>query len=167
MCSSDLAARNELTCRYEPVQPFLFMQLAAVAECNTVLDIGANIGAYSILSTRVPTVKTVHAFEIEEAAFAELSYNVLLNRLDDKITSHFIAASNRDGFVNFGVARPMAGNNGVVETSIHALDVYGETRQVPSAALDKLLSPVGQSIAPRSTSKATNTTSWKDARAFL
>jgi hypothetical protein len=41
----------------------------------------------------------------------------------------------------------MAGNNGVIDTSIHARGVYNETRQVPSAALDNLLSPVFQSIA--------------------
>jgi protein O-GlcNAc transferase len=75
-------SRNEMTCRYEPFQPFLFMKFAAAAECNTVFDIGANIGAYSILSTRLPTVKSVHAFEVEEMAFAELIYNVLLNRLE-------------------------------------------------------------------------------------
>ena len=140
-------SRNELTCRYEPIQPFVFRKFAAAAGCNIVLDIGANVGAYSILSAGLPTVENVHAFEVEEAAFAELRYNILLNGLENKITSHFIAASNHDGFVNFGVARPMAGNNGVIETSIHAAHVYSGTRQVPSAAVDNLLSPVLQFIA--------------------
>jgi len=141
------AGRNELTCRYEPFQPFLFVKLASTAECAIVLDIGANIGAYSILSTRAAVVESIHAFEIEEAAFAELNHNIRLNRLEEKVTSHFIAASDHDGFVSFGVAKAMAGNNGVVDTSIHSTNIYNETRQVPSSALDSIFSYANKSIA--------------------
>ena len=139
--------RNELTCRYEPLQPFLFLRLAAAAECTMVLDIGANIGVYSILSTCVSTVSAIHSFEIEKSAFAELKRNILMNRVEGKITSHFIAVSDHDGFVTFGVASPMAGNNGVIDTSIHDPDMYREERQVPSIALDNFLHESGQSVA--------------------
>ncbi|MDM0067679.1 class I SAM-dependent methyltransferase [Variovorax sp. J31P207] len=141
------AARNELTCQYEPFQPFFFLKLVALARSRIIFDVGANIGAYSILASQVPTIETIHAFEIEEAAYQQLEFNVYANRLEGRVLPHFLAVSNKDGEVVFGVARPMAGNNGVIETSFHSQDIYSEQRRVRCVALDSLLSYADEQIA--------------------
>lgn len=65
---------------YEPVECFLLTRLLRPG--MTFIDVGANVGQYSLLaSTAVGGTGCVHAFEPVPALFASLSENVSANRL--------------------------------------------------------------------------------------
>lgn len=145
--SPESHVRNRTTMRYEPVQPFLFVEFSKRISTEVVFDIGANIGQYSIFSNEIESVRQVFAFEAEEAAFAALSKNVDLNGLSNKIIPNFKAVSNQPGEVSFGVARPLGGNNAIINTSIHRVSKYVETRVVPSIKLDDFYSGKGNKIS--------------------
>ncbi|WP_454915800.1 FkbM family methyltransferase [Xanthobacter sediminis] len=128
--------RNNLTLRYEPLQPYLFLAGLRRLSSSIVFDIGANIGQYSVFAASLPSVQKVFAFEAEQAAYTQLSENISRNDRDGKIYATFAAVSDVDGEIVFGVAGPMAGNNAIVSTSIHDVHVFKERRSVPAIALD-------------------------------
>lgn len=136
--SPDSENRNNLTIQYEPLQPYVF--LAAIRGLAgrgcVVFDVGANIGAYSILAQQIPSVEKVYAFEAEKTAYGELCKNIKLNNVSDKVEPHFLAVSDHNGEVVFGVQSPMAGINGVMDTIMHKLDFFKEQRKIQSVALD-------------------------------
>jgi FkbM family methyltransferase len=111
------AARNTMTHNYEPMQPHLLMALARRFECDTFLDIGANIGAYSILMTGVPSIQSIHAFEASPETFGHLKRNVELNHSDIAIYNK--AASDQLRVLKFGIVNTLSGANSVIEGSLH------------------------------------------------
>src|SRR5690606_17422696 len=68
---------NRLTSKYEPIQPFVLVALARRLGCDAFIDVGANIGFYSILMALSGTVREVHAFEASNGAFGELKANIV------------------------------------------------------------------------------------------
>jgi FkbM family methyltransferase len=125
--------RNEITKQFEPIQPFFLLALARRLRCETLLDIGANVGAYSILFAEM----RVHAFEPAPDAYRELVSNIQLNGLSGRITAHQIAVSDRRGKATFGMVDELSGRNSIAATSIHA-DFNAEI-EVTTAPLDDLL----------------------------
>lgn len=65
------------------------------ATSNTIFDIGANTGVYSLLAQAVNKEATVYAFEPVERVFSKLEYNVRLNDFDIRCIQK--AVSNYDG----------------------------------------------------------------------
>jgi len=75
---------NCLTCELEPGDCFL--------------DIGANLGFYSLLAaTRVGSAGQVHAFEPQPALAAQLRRSVELNDFSERVTVNNVAVTDRDG----------------------------------------------------------------------
>lgn len=136
--------RNELTKAMEPIQPFFLYALAKRLSCTVFLDIGANVGAYSILFAETEAIGQIHAFEPSPDAFNELTTNIEQNGLGGKITPHQIAVSDRAGKASFGIVDGLSGCNSIAQTSIHAN--FNSTIEVRTACLDDLLSLSGQSI---------------------
>lgn len=66
------------------------------------VDIGANIGSYTILASGVCRAQTV-AFEPDPGAFSTLCRNVALNRLNSLVTGHECAVGGNSGFAQFTV----------------------------------------------------------------
>lgn len=130
------ARRNSLTMEYEPLQPYFFVALTEAAQCTTVLDIGANIGAYSLFGTAAPKVDRVIAFEANPETFEELQMNVALNGLADRITLEGKAVSSKAGPVSFGVVSRFSGANSVVDTSIHESSAFHKRVTVQAITLD-------------------------------
>ena len=64
---------------------------------NYFLDIGSNIGIYSILMAKNHSNLTIHAFEPHTDAFKRLKENVKLNNFTNKITLHNYALSSKNG----------------------------------------------------------------------
>jgi FkbM family methyltransferase len=58
---------------------------------NLVVDIGANIGVYTVLLGALPGVEKVLAFEPVRRNFNQLLANVFANRLDSKVDAHRLA----------------------------------------------------------------------------
>jgi FkbM family methyltransferase len=87
------------------------------------IDIGANIGAYSIFLADHEAVNSIQAFEPDPKNFAHLIANVHLNDMADKITAHNIALSSRNGTADFFLARRIADNEeGKFNTGTSSLD---------------------------------------------
>lgn len=132
--------RNQLTKHYEPLQPHLLAKLASHYECVRFLDVGSNIGAYSLFLSTLPTIKEIHAFEPSPETFAELEANVALNSAD--IQTHKKAVSDRAGLLQFGIVNMMSGANSVINTSIH--NRFQRQIEVETVRIDDLFPEKGQ-----------------------
>ena len=72
-----------------------------IPSCKVFLDVGANIGYYSILAAiRNPSVK-VFAFEPASAPFYYLKKNVALNELTERLKIFKVALAEKNGNINF------------------------------------------------------------------
>lgn len=63
---------------------------------NTVLDIGANIGLYTVELASLGPVEAVHAFEPVRSNFNQLCGNIYLNGLSSKVEAHRLALGSAD-----------------------------------------------------------------------
>ena len=68
---------------------------------NTFWDVGANIGYYSILGSKVNEHLIVQAFEPSMGPMFYLSENSKLNKVSDRIHAHPFALSDRTGDIDF------------------------------------------------------------------
>jgi FkbM family methyltransferase len=128
------ARRNSILAEFEPFQPYFLLALAGKAQCRTFVDVGANIGAYSIFMSRVPAIRRVIAFEANARTARELRANLALNGVRAEVRE--AAVSDRKGKVEFGVAGRYAGNNAIVETSIHVRTTFRNVVSVDAVTLD-------------------------------
>lgn len=108
--------RNELTERYEPLQPHFFAALASHVDHITFFDVGANVGYYSILMAKSQNIETVYCFEAMAEAFAECVKNVELNELGETVKCFNYAVSNVPQELEFLEYGPLHGANGVKES---------------------------------------------------
>ena len=104
---------------------------------STCIDVGANIGTYTLrFAKQVGEQGTVHAFEPDRANFARLTANAALNGLDRIIRCHQAAVSNRSGEVSFYRSDPgHSGWGSLVEFK----DISFERDRVPAVTLDDFL----------------------------
>jgi FkbM family methyltransferase len=140
--------RNCIQRAYEPLQIYFFTQLARYVNGRSFLDVGANVGSYSLAMASVDSIETVIAFEPMPSLYKELTKNVQLNHLSDKIISNQIALSNRSGSVQFGVIGNYSGANGIVDTLSHQDANFDTEISVSAESLDsisrrKMSVPVG------------------------
>lgn len=95
---------------YEPVEAYLFSQLLQPG--MTVLDVGANVGQYTLLaSTAVGPTGRVHSFEPVPATFARLRQHVELNQLTN-VTLNQAALWMEETTLDLGLAEDQADNVG-------------------------------------------------------
>jgi FkbM family methyltransferase len=79
-----------------------YRRVIAGGAAGVVVDLGANIGAFTVdWATRRPAVR-VHAYEPDEETFAVLRKNVDANGLSNRVTFWNEAIAARDGRVPFG-----------------------------------------------------------------
>ena len=116
---------------------------------NTILDIGANTGVYSLLAKSVNNLSTVHAFEPVERVYKLLERNSLINNFD--IISHNKAVSNYDGVGMFYdddekhttsvvINRDRSSEKGLhkVETQVVKLDTFITINNIKNIDLIKM-----------------------------
>lgn len=111
--------RNRLTSLYEPLQPFILHEAAERLSAQVVIDVGANIGFYTVLLGKIGSVDEVHAFEPMPEPFRELRGNVELNHLTEKCFLHQVALSDTRGQGEMAVIGECSGANALSVTSIH------------------------------------------------
>jgi FkbM family methyltransferase len=69
--------------------------------CTTFIDIGANLGFYSVHIARNTPVSRFIAFEPHPRNFEQLRANLFLNALSTRVEVHRLALSNKTGKVRF------------------------------------------------------------------
>src|SRR3954463_6470305 len=125
--------------KYEPLQPFLFSELSTLIEAKIFIDIGANIGAYSIAMAALDCIKSVHAFEPTPLTVDELKANIVLNPNASKITVHPVALSDTVKVVNFGVVSNFSGANSIIDTLIHGRDKFSDQLSIRCVPLEDIV----------------------------
>lgn len=78
------------------------MQIAA-RNIDLVIDIGANIGLYTVLLGQRPQIKTVFAFEPVRRNYAQLLGNVFVNGLANKVDAYRLALGSESGCVTMHI----------------------------------------------------------------
>ena len=132
----------------------LFSELAIKQECHYFVDIGANLGFYSIFFASQSSIERVYAFEPDPRNFAQLLANVFLNNRYEKITPYNLALSSINGEGNFYLSREKKTYEcGHMNTGTSSL-IFDEERHSSDATLpiqtrrlDDLLEIENQSIA--------------------
>lgn len=94
--------------RYEPEETRVMDRL--VAGARQILDVGANIGWYSVRFAKRHPDARVHAFEPMPVSHAYLQRNVAVNGLGDRVTCYNFGLSETSGSFDFFVA-PTGGVN--------------------------------------------------------
>ena len=78
-------------------EPYTIKWLDSFNEGEVLLDIGANVGVYSLYGAIIKQVN-VFAFEPESQNFAILNKNIVLNKINNKIVAFPIALSNSNEY---------------------------------------------------------------------
>lgn len=97
-------------------EPDTIAWLASMKPGETLYDVGANMGQYSLIAWKHGLI--VHAFEPEAQNFALLCRNVAVNKASDRVTPWPMALSDKSGFDTLHLSNMGAGG------SCHA---YGES----------------------------------------
>ena len=101
---------------------------------ETFLDIGANIGQYSLYAAKKGI--SVYAFEPQALNYAELYTNIWLNKLGHKINGYCIALSNTNTIEYLSLLSMVPGQS----HNNYAIDIPGQIKQgCAGFALDYLV----------------------------
>jgi FkbM family methyltransferase len=78
---------------------------------DVLYDIGANVGAYSLVAARLPGNRNVSVYSFEPSAqtFDSLIENIALNGLADRVIALPIALTNQTGILQFAYSSTEAG----------------------------------------------------------
>ena len=110
------------------------------------LDIGANVGVYSIMLSQEDTVAETHAVEALTALADEIQGNIELNGLSGEVQVHRTVLSDSDGQVDFLVRSRYAGDGGVLETHQYAHIPYDHIESLRTTKLDDLVTIEGRDV---------------------
>src|SRR5512145_2382546 len=91
-------------------EPDTIEWLESFGSGDVLLDVGANVGMYTIFAAKVSGA-TVHAFEPESQNYAVLNQNVMLNQLDKTVSAYCAALSDRTGFDRLYLSEFVAGSS--------------------------------------------------------
>jgi len=125
---------------FERAQTAYLIEEIEARGCDTFLDIGANMGAYSIFVALQTDCPRIIAFEPDQRSYTKLCKNVALNRLSERIELHAVAVSNINGTVPF-IPGPDHFD------AVSKVGVDAQSKPVPAVRLDDLLSLSGHAIA--------------------
>jgi FkbM family methyltransferase len=95
-------------------EPCTLEWIAGFDRADILVDIGANVGMYTIWAAATRGV-TVFAFEPEAQNYALLNRNILFNRLEQRVKAYCIGLSDKAGLTELFMASVTAGE------SCHAL----------------------------------------------
>ena len=91
-------------------EPYTIKWLDSFNEGEVLLDIGANVGVYSLYGAIIKQVN-VFAFEPESQNFAILNKNIVLNKINNKIISYPIALSNTNEYTHLFLSKFDSGSS--------------------------------------------------------
>src|SRR6267378_2529009 len=106
--------------------------------CDLFVDVGANVGSYTILASGVVRCPTV-AFEPDPLTAAAFERNINLNRIADLVEIRITAVGERQGIVRFSTG---------LDTENHVVaEIEPSGRDVPIETLDHAFVETGRSPA--------------------
>jgi len=108
-------------------EPDTIEWIGGFAEGESLLDIGANVGMYSIFAARTRGAR-VFAFEPESQNYAILNRNIHLNALPDRVSAYCAALSDRSGFSQLHLSAFVSG------ASCHSYGVPLDHHNQPAVA---------------------------------
>lgn len=91
-------------------EPDTIRWLSCMAKEDVLVDIGANVGMYSLIAAIGRGVK-VFAFEPESQNYSLLNRNIYLNQVQNEVTAYCAALSNRSGLAKFYLGSMQAGGS--------------------------------------------------------
>lgn len=109
---------------------------------DTVLDIGANSGIYSVYCAGLPRIKSVHSFEPVPRTYHQLCGNIFINGQDDIVTPHNVALGSIEAMASINISNRSSG-------TARFGDLADETERsisVPVKVLDTYLPLSGQRL---------------------
>lgn len=122
--------------------------------CRAFIDIGANLGAYSLTLARHPQIETVYAFEPDPRNYTQLMANLFLSPVATKVKGFPLALSDHAGESLFYPSRSPTdrdlGKRNSGSSSLRFSDVrhkMDDAVQVTVAPLDSILPLRDQSLA--------------------
>lgn len=104
---------------------FLSDLLGREKETFSFIDVGANMGIYSLIAAANPACRHCFAFEPNKPVFDLLATNIALNRQQTKITASNLAISDRPEELRFKVSADHSGGGSITDDGdivIHATD---------------------------------------------
>jgi FkbM family methyltransferase len=94
---------------WEPEVIDVLARLAPVVDGSTCLDVGANVGVFSLVLAALNPAVQVHAFEPVPASIAALRRNIAVNCVADAVHAHDVALSDAEGSARIHVPRQAGG----------------------------------------------------------
>ncbi len=137
--------RIDLTYDYEHAQICALKRATTFLSPSRFLDIGANIGVYSVYVSDVASLASIHAFEPAPSSFLVLEKNIRLTRTPDKISASPVALSHKEGSMDFAIYGHLAGNNAIADTN-HSKVPPAEIVTVPTRKLDSVFKGRGETF---------------------
>lgn len=117
----------------------------AARNIDLVIDIGANIGLYTVLLGLLPQVKTVLAFEPVRRNFAQLMGNVFVNGLSNKVDAYRFALGAEPGSVTMHIDPTSTGVSRVDLSTTHRQSAaFAETETVDLCRFDDVCTLKGR-----------------------
>ncbi|MDW8075984.1 MAG: FkbM family methyltransferase [Bacteroidota bacterium] len=117
-----LDARLYLAGSYEEEEIRTFRYLVWKANCTVFIDVGANIGLYTVSIGKISTIATIHAFEPDLLNRYQLIANILLNDLSSKVIVYDIALSSEHAYLPlYRCSNPKEFDAHKVNTGTHSI----------------------------------------------
>ena len=116
---------------YEAAQHGYFLAQMDRRGCDVFIDVGANIGLYSVLVAKRPNPPRIVAFEPDPRNYDQFRANLLINGVTAAVETHRLAVSNRSSVAfrmasatSTGESRVDPGDPGAVELPAVRLDEF-------------------------------------------
>ena len=135
--------RLDLTYDYETSAIRSFRGIAEHIRATQIVDIGANVGVYSVYTSGIATIRAVHAFEPAPQTLGLLQQNVAVQTNPDMFTVYNMALTNIDGEIRFKIVSLTSGTNRIAgDAPPSETDIV-----VPAHRLDSVLQLENEIIA--------------------
>jgi FkbM family methyltransferase len=112
---------------------------------DLVVDIGANIGLYTVLLGVMPQVANVISFEPVRRNFAQLMGNIFVNGLSAKVDAHRLALAEKAGSAVIHIDPRSTGVSRLdLSTAERAPDAFAETEEITITVFDEVCALKGR-----------------------
>jgi len=104
-------------------------------DADTFLDVGANIGVYTVRVAQHEQVRSIHAFEPDPRNYRQLQANLFLSPNGQKVWAHNLALSDTAGEADLFLSRrPTRTDTGKVNTGTSSLTFNQARHEKPAVA---------------------------------